>query len=103
VPLDILGKQRRFYVTLPVGSSNVADLVIGFHGRGRSGEHVARDWRLGQGERAYIGMYPDGTTQPWFHSLVGWDTRSEASSDLAFYDAMVKWARTVGSRRVTRH
>lgn len=67
--------------------------IVGFHGRGRSGEYSANYWALGENsQRAFVALYPDGIPQPWFHNLVGWDTRSEASSDLPLYDALVEWA-----------
>jgi poly(3-hydroxybutyrate) depolymerase len=68
-------------------------LILGFHGRGRSGEYSANYWALGEDpQRAFVAIYPDGLPQPWFRNLVGWDTRSEASTDLALYDALVEWA-----------
>ncbi len=93
ITIDVHGKKRHFFLVPPIGSAKVVDLIIGFHGRGRSGEHVAAVWELGQNSlRPYVGIFPDGTRQPWFRSLVGWDTRSEASVDLQFYDALVDWA-----------
>ena len=93
VSLAISGKNRRFYLVPPTGSGNVVDLVVGFHGRGRSGEQVAQSWNLDHaGLRPYVAVYPDGEVQKWFHGLFGWDTRSEASPDLAFYDALVDYA-----------
>ena len=93
ITIGVRGQKRRFFLVPPSGSAKVVDLVIGFHGRDRSGEQVARAWNLGEGNtRAYVGVYPDGTRQPWFRNLVGWDTRSESSLDLPFYDALIDWA-----------
>jgi poly(3-hydroxybutyrate) depolymerase len=93
VSIDVAGRKRRFYLVPPTGSGNALDLVIGFHGRGRSGEHVAQQWNLGQEAlRPYVAIFPDGSTQKWFKGLFGWDTRSERSSDLEYYDALVEWA-----------
>jgi poly(3-hydroxybutyrate) depolymerase len=93
VSIDVAGKRRRFYLVPPAGSGKAVDLVVGFHGRGRSGEHVAQNWNLGrEASRPYVGIYPDGSNQKWFHDLFGWDTRSEVSPELAFYDALVDWS-----------
>jgi poly(3-hydroxybutyrate) depolymerase len=93
VSINVAGKERRFYLAPSKGTSGAVDLIVGFHGRGRSGEHVAQNWNLGDdGVRPYVAVFPDGSPQKWFHDLFGWDTRSEASSDLALYDALVNWA-----------
>lgn len=93
VSIDVAGRKRRFYLVPPTGSGNALDLVIGFHGRGRSGEHVAQQWNLGQEAlRPYVAIFPDGSTQKWFKGLFGWDTQSERSSDLEYYDVLVEWA-----------
>ena len=93
VSINVGGTPRRFYLVPPAGGKKPIDLVVGFHGRGRSGEHVAKVWDLDpEGLRPYVALYPDGSNQPWFHNLFGWDTRSESSSDLVFYDALVDWA-----------
>jgi poly(3-hydroxybutyrate) depolymerase len=69
------------------------DVVVGFHGRNRSGEQVANLWALADdfGGRV-LGLYPDGVIQPWFHDLLGWDVRSEQSPDLLLFDALIEWA-----------
>jgi len=95
VTISVGGKMRRFYLVPPTGTGKPVDLIVGFHGRGRSGAHVAENWALGQnGARPYVGVFPDGSQQKWLRDLIGWDTRSEASGDLAFYDALVDWAAT---------
>jgi polyhydroxybutyrate depolymerase len=95
VTIDVHGRTRRFFLVPPSGAPSAADLIIGFHGRGRSGEYAMRYWDLGEDKSwPFVGIYPDGTTQPWFRNLVGWDTHSEASADLPFFDALVDWAVT---------
>jgi len=95
VSISIAGKMRRFYLVPPVGTGKAVDLIIGFHGRDRSGEHIAQNWALGQeGVRPYVAVFPDGSHQKWFRGLFGWDTRAETSTDLAFFDALVDWAAT---------
>lgn len=94
VTLEVAGVKRRVYVVPPNQTAEPVSVIVGFHGRGNSGEKVATRWQLAEGhEGTVLGLYPDGLPQPWFRNYVGWDTRSELSPELQLYDAMIAWAK----------
>lgn len=63
ISLHVAGKERHFFAVPPAGDGKVVDLVIGFHGRGRSGEQVAQSWKCGQSAFQSVGCFFQGTFQ----------------------------------------
>jgi polyhydroxybutyrate depolymerase len=68
-------------------------LVLDFHGYGGTGEGDVGT--LGLVEATAGGatlLYPDGVPQDWYENAVGWDTRSNDTTDIHFAQALIDYA-----------